>query len=76
VTSSEFVVDEAALELVFLWIHRLFLLIITAPLLYNHLSPAHEVCDIPDQAAHDHTLGNELSGPFLVRHLNGLLSTL
>jgi hypothetical protein len=51
----------------------LFPLIITAPLPHDHLSPAHEVCDIPDQAEHDHTLGgNKLGASFLARHSNDL----
>jgi hypothetical protein len=31
-------------------------------LLHIHLSPPHEVCDSPDQAAHYHTLGSKLGG--------------
>jgi hypothetical protein len=41
------------------------------PLLHTHLSPLHEVCDSPDQAAHYHTVGTKfgvspLTGPALV----------
>jgi hypothetical protein len=51
------------------------------PLLHTHLSPPHEVCDIPDQAAHYHTLGTKLRASSLIRHLDdlggqGLLSKL
>jgi hypothetical protein len=33
---------------------------IIPPQLHNHLSPPHEVCDIPDQAAHYNILGPNL----------------
>jgi hypothetical protein len=41
---------------------------ITPPLLHTYLSPPHEVCDSPDQAAIYHTLGPELGASFLTRH--------
>jgi hypothetical protein len=46
-------------------------LIIIPPLLHTHLSPPHEMCDSPDQAAHYHTLGTKLGASSLTRHLTG-----
>jgi hypothetical protein len=40
-------------------------LITIPPLLHNHLSPPHEVCDSPDQAAHYHSLGPKLGASSL-----------
>jgi len=34
-------------------------------LLHTHLSPPHEVCDSPDQAAHYHTLGSKFGASSL-----------
>jgi hypothetical protein len=35
-------------------------LAIIPPLLHTHLSPPYDVCDIPDQGTHCHTLGPKL----------------
>jgi hypothetical protein len=48
------------------------LLIIVLPFLHTHLSPPHEVCDNPDQAAHYHTLGHKEGVSSLAQHLAGL----
>jgi hypothetical protein len=48
------------------------LLVIITPLLHTNLSPPHEVCNSPDQAAHYHTLGPKLGASSLTRHLAGL----
>jgi hypothetical protein len=61
-----------ALEHVFLLVLSFPLLITIPPLLYTHLSPPHEVCDSPDQAAHYHTLGAKLGASSLTRHWAGL----
>jgi hypothetical protein len=42
---------------------------IIPPLLHIHLSPPHEVCDCPDQAAHYHNLGPKLGASLLTRHI-------
>jgi hypothetical protein len=47
-------------------------LITISPFLHTHLSPPHEVCDSPDQAAHYHTLGAKLGASSLTQHLAGL----
>jgi hypothetical protein len=47
-------------------------LIIIPPLLHTHPSPPHEGCDIPDQAAHHHTLSPKLGAASPTRHLFGL----
>jgi hypothetical protein len=49
------------------------LLVIIPPSLHTQLSPPHEVCDIPDQAARCHTLGPKLAASFLTRLLVGLV---
>jgi hypothetical protein len=41
-------------------------------LLHTHLSPPHEVCDSPEQAAHYHIRGPKLGASSLTRHLAGL----
>jgi hypothetical protein len=48
------------------------LVIIIPPLLNNHLSPPHKVCDSPNQVAHYHTLSPKLGASSLNRHLAGL----
>jgi hypothetical protein len=58
-------VDEVALEQVFLWVLLFPLLIIIPQLLRTHISPPHEVCDSLDQAAHYHTRGPKLGAPSL-----------
>jgi hypothetical protein len=62
-----FLVDEVALDDIFEFFGLLPLITIP-PLLHTHLSPPHEVCDSPDQAAHYQTLGPK-SGAW---HLAGL----
>jgi hypothetical protein len=44
------------------------LLVRIPPLLHNHLSPPHDVCDSPDQAAYYHALGPKLVASSLTRH--------
>jgi hypothetical protein len=44
---------------------------IITPSLHTHLSPPHEVCDSPDQAAHYHTLGLKLGASYLTWYLAG-----
>jgi hypothetical protein len=44
---------------------------IIPPLLHTHLSPPHELCNSPDQAAHYHTAGPTLGASSLTRHLAG-----
>jgi hypothetical protein len=44
---------------------------INLPLIRNHLSPPHEVCDSPDQVAHSHIFGPKLGTSYLTRHLAG-----
>jgi hypothetical protein len=67
-----FVVDEVTLEQVFLRVLWFPLIIIIPPLLHTHLSPPHEVCDSPDQAAHYHTLSPKLGASSLIRHFASL----
>jgi hypothetical protein len=43
---------------------------INPPLLHTHLSPPHQVCDSPDQAAHYHTLSTKLGASCLTWHLS------
>jgi hypothetical protein len=53
-----FVVDEVAVEQVFLRVFFGFSLLITSPLLlHTHQSPPPYMCDYPYQAAHSHMLG-------------------
>jgi hypothetical protein len=63
----EFLVDKVALGQVFFQLLRFSPASIIPPLLHSHLSPPHEVCDSPDQAAHYHTsvLRYELHDPSL-----------
>jgi hypothetical protein len=49
---------------------------IIPPLLQTRLSPPHDVCDSPDQAAHYHTLGHILEASSLTRYLVRLVSSL
>jgi hypothetical protein len=70
---SRFVLDEVALQQVFLRVLLFPPLIIIPPLLHTHLSPPHEVCDSPVQAANYHTLGTKL-GASSDRHWAGLES--
>jgi hypothetical protein len=65
-------VDEVALEQAFLEFFGFPLLITIPPLLYTHLSPPHEVCCSPDQAAHYHTLDPKLCASSLSLHLASL----
>jgi hypothetical protein len=44
---------------------------IIPPLLHTHLSPPHEMCDSPDQVAHNHKLGPKLGASSLIRHVVG-----
>jgi hypothetical protein len=70
-----FVVDEVALEQVFLPCFRFSpanQLLIIPSLLHAHLSLPHEVCDSPDQAAHYSTCGLKLGASSLIRHFAGL----
>jgi hypothetical protein len=48
------------------------LLIVISPLILTNLSPLHEMCDSPDQAAHYHTLSPKFETSFLSRHVAGL----
>jgi hypothetical protein len=57
---SDFMMDEVSLEQFFSELFHFPLLFIILPLLHIHLSPPHEVCDSPGQAAHYHTLGPKL----------------
>jgi hypothetical protein len=63
-----FVVDKVALEQAFLQVFQFSPANIIPPLLHNHLSPPHEVCDSSDQAAHYHHLGPKLGASFLTQH--------
>jgi hypothetical protein len=60
-------VDEVALEQVFSEFFGFPPLITIPPLLHTYLSPPHEVCDSPEQAAHYHTLGLKLEASSLTR---------
>jgi hypothetical protein len=64
-----FVVDKVVLWQVFLRVLRFSPTNIIPPFLNIHLSPPHEVCDSPDQEAHDHHLGPKLMASFLSRYL-------
>jgi hypothetical protein len=48
------------------------LLIVMSPLFTIDLSPPHEVCNSPDQAAHYHILGFKLGDLSVTRYLAGL----
>jgi hypothetical protein len=63
-----FVTEEVAEERAVLRV-CFILLFIFPPQLHTHLSPAHEVCGCPEQAAHYFTLGPKLGALFLTRHL-------
>jgi hypothetical protein len=43
-----------------------------SPSLHTHLSPPHEVCDSPDQAAHHRTLGTNWRASCLIQYLAGI----
>jgi hypothetical protein len=66
-----FILDELALEQVFLRAFLFFPLIIILSLLHTHLS---EVCDGHDRAAHYHILGLEIRGFISVLALGWLQS--
>jgi hypothetical protein len=42
------------------------------PVIHPHLSPPHDVCDSPVQAAHYRTIGPKLVASSLTWHLAGL----
>jgi hypothetical protein len=63
-----FVVDKLALGQVFLRVLQFSPANIIPPLIHIHLSPPHEVCKNPDQAAHYHHLGPKLGASFLTWH--------
>jgi hypothetical protein len=64
-------VDKVALGQAFLRDLRFSPVNIIPPLLHTHLSPPHQVCDSPDQAARYHTLGAMLGASSLTLHLVG-----
>lgn len=52
------------------------LLVAILPLLHTHLSPSHEVCNSPDQAANFHTLGPTLGASSLIWKMDGFIMPL
>jgi hypothetical protein len=67
-----FVGGKAAVQQFFSEFFCFPLLINIPPLFHIYLSPLHDACDSPDQAAHYHTLALKLGASSLTRHLAGL----
>jgi hypothetical protein len=63
-----FMVNKVTLGHVFLRVLRFSPASIIPPLLHINLSPPHEECVSPDEAAHYHHLGPKLGALFLTRH--------
>jgi hypothetical protein len=68
----KFVVDQMALEQVFLKVFQFHPLVTNIPaLLHTHIPLSHEMWNGPDQAAHYHTLGPKLQALSLTQYLAG-----